>query len=1127
MQRDAHQPGSGPAGAGNTVIPDHELIRCIGRGSYGEVWLARNLMGVYRAVKIIDRGSFDSSRPYERELAGIRRYEPVSRSHDGLVDVLHIGTDHQKDRFYYIMELADDLQGDRPLDPDQYVPRTLAGLIARQGRLPAEQALRVGLALSNALVHLHQHGLVHRDVKPSNIVFIHGQPKLADIGLVAPLEEARSYVGTEGFIPPEGPGSVQADIYSLGKVLYEISTGKDRHDYPELPTLLDQAPDLELLLELNEVILHACRNDTRERYASAKDMHADLVVVFNGKSVRRLRLLEQKLGRLKRAAGPVALGALFLGLFGYHVHREQSLERESRQREVGSKMGQALAEVASGDLLEALPPLADALRLDARNREREHRVRVSAVIEQCPKLVRMWFLDGRANDIEFDPSGHRVVITRDDGAARVHDVASGRPLSPPFGSGPGLRRASFDPTGGYVMAVSEFGRATIHHAVTGKELCGIEAGAFIHNAVYSPDGLKVVLACANGMIQIWSVEQLEHPRLLREFAGGHGPVWYAAFSPDMRLLVTGGQDNTARLWHASDGRPAGPPLVHENWVKWAAFSPDSERIVTAVASAGSPSRAVVWEVSTGRRIYPELFHAGSVSSVGYSPDGLMICSSDLDGNVRLWDALTQLPQPLNATINHRSPVHRAAIAGDGRRIATACQDGSVRVWDLAGLRVVPQTREGTTGPGAAGRILAVQDRIRVWDDLWSSSPAFEFAPDLVVDHVQLNASGRVAILAGKHPRDPEAVHFEAWDLPNRNRLAGSVPGPANPNPIHCSATGEVLAIRTPEEVKVFSRSGVLIRRFPLVPAGDVLFSADDQRIALVVGDTVHVHELSSGAAVCQPLRHAFPVTVAAFDHGGRWLAASSADQIVNSCEIVVWSLATGAPAGPPLVHQDGVLGLEFSPDGRRLASASEDKTAVIWSPPTGEPLVSVRHEGQVYAARFSPDGHWLATLGSDRTTRLWDGRTGEPLTPPLQHAERVRSLSFSRDGRNLVTSDGRSQVSIWPVPVDPRPLADIADLAQLLTSASRRPPGTGNREAMRGLQSIWERLLLRYPSDFTAGLDEQVDWHLERARYGLTEKRWQAAAFHLRVLGGLKPEDARLAVWLNDAESRIKEAAGQ
>src|SRR6516164_947072 len=86
-------------------IPDHELLRRIGSGSYGEVWLARNMMGVYRAVKIVYRRSFEDQKPFDRELSGIRKFEPISRSHEGFIDVLHVDMHEKGEYFYYVMEL--------------------------------------------------------------------------------------------------------------------------------------------------------------------------------------------------------------------------------------------------------------------------------------------------------------------------------------------------------------------------------------------------------------------------------------------------------------------------------------------------------------------------------------------------------------------------------------------------------------------------------------------------------------------------------------------------------------------------------------------------------------------------------------------------------------------------------------------------------------------------------------------------------------------------------------------------------------------------------------------------------------------------------------------------------------
>src|SRR5438552_12631240 len=88
------------------AIHEHELLRRIGHGAYGEVWLARNALGAYRAVKVVYRKDFEDSRPFEREFNGIKKFEPISRSHEGLVNILQVG--RHEDYFYYVMELADD-----------------------------------------------------------------------------------------------------------------------------------------------------------------------------------------------------------------------------------------------------------------------------------------------------------------------------------------------------------------------------------------------------------------------------------------------------------------------------------------------------------------------------------------------------------------------------------------------------------------------------------------------------------------------------------------------------------------------------------------------------------------------------------------------------------------------------------------------------------------------------------------------------------------------------------------------------------------------------------------------------------------------------------------------------------
>jgi len=278
----------------NPVIPDHEVLRKIGGGAYGEVWLARGVTGALRAVKVVWREDFEDARGFEREFEGILKFEPISRDHPALVNILHVGRSVEagsKDAvfYYYVMELGDDVTNGQEINPIEYEPRTLRADTQQAVGVQWDTAtcIDVGLRLSEALDHLHERGLAHRDVKPSNVIFVNGRAKLADIGLVA-LRGQRTFVGTEGFVPPEGPGSAQADVYSLGKVLYEIATGKDRLSFPELPDTIPSGVDRKRWLELNRIICDVCEpRISKRKISSASDLAEALRRMQRGKRRRQ------------------------------------------------------------------------------------------------------------------------------------------------------------------------------------------------------------------------------------------------------------------------------------------------------------------------------------------------------------------------------------------------------------------------------------------------------------------------------------------------------------------------------------------------------------------------------------------------------------------------------------------------------------------------------------------------------------------------------------------------------------------------------------------------------------------------------------------------------------------------
>jgi CHASE2 domain-containing sensor protein len=269
-----------PAGTQSAPqIPGYALLRCVGRGAYGEVWLARNHIGTYNAVKVVFRNRLPEARAYEREFRGIRRYTPVSLRHPGLVKILHVGRDDNAQYFHYVMELGDDEAAGQKIDPETYQPRNFAKDLAQKGHLPVAKCIAMGIALCEPLEFLHSRGLMHRDIKPANIIFFDGIPKLADVGLVTEYTrnpDDMSYMGTEGYMA-ESPTKPSSDIYSFGKVLYEALTGLDRRQFPALPDWISSNNDVAEFMALNSIILRCCDRNPAKRYQHGGELHEALL----------------------------------------------------------------------------------------------------------------------------------------------------------------------------------------------------------------------------------------------------------------------------------------------------------------------------------------------------------------------------------------------------------------------------------------------------------------------------------------------------------------------------------------------------------------------------------------------------------------------------------------------------------------------------------------------------------------------------------------------------------------------------------------------------------------------------------------------------------------------------------
>jgi serine/threonine protein kinase len=287
------------------VIPGYVLISAIGRGAYGEVFLAEDATGRRVALKVVTPRPELTDKMLQRELGGLKRFLAVAESDPHLVRIHELIENLPCGGFAYAMELADSIHGHGVTD---YTPLTLRHRLRTAGRLTVSESLQIAIGLCAALEHLHRQGLVHRDVKPANVIFVHGQPKLADLGLISGESDSTSSVGTQGYHAPEGTRGPKADLFSLGKVLYEMATGCDRQDFPELPPDFPTFADSRELLGLNPVFAKACAANPDRRYPNAGRFRRDLLLLQSGVSLYRQQWIRRGLVALLIVGGVGGLG---------------------------------------------------------------------------------------------------------------------------------------------------------------------------------------------------------------------------------------------------------------------------------------------------------------------------------------------------------------------------------------------------------------------------------------------------------------------------------------------------------------------------------------------------------------------------------------------------------------------------------------------------------------------------------------------------------------------------------------------------------------------------------------------------------------------------------------------------
>jgi WD40 repeat protein/serine/threonine protein kinase/tetratricopeptide (TPR) repeat protein len=994
---------------------------------------------------------------------------------------------------------------------------------------------RIGIQVAEALEYAHGQGILHRDVKPSNLLMdTKGTVWVTDFGLAKGgdtdnLTHTGDIVGTVRYMAPErfqGQSDARSDVYSLGLTLYELMALRPAFIQRDRPKLIqevihEEPPPLRHLnraipRDLETVVQKAIAKEPGQRYARAADLAADLQRFLDDRPIlarpvqaperfwrwcRRKPALASALGLAAIALTGVTVVSTLFAYYQSQGNRELSRaysDLSDKQQKLEHEQSEALAakqktdETLNQSRRLSVTLAGERARLLAEHNDPNHALLwLAQALENAPQDAEDLQFPLRANlaSLRADrrtPASSPVLVlneqvkaTSPDGkklvteqlgkdSFRLVDAATGKSIGTQAKVAGTLRSAAFFPDGQRfvtLFTVPEGMKSRtdlcIWDAVTGKPLMAPRAFPdFVASLHMSSRTNRFLTGHSGGIVRLWDADAgelretiLDHgalvpmrtqaavtelffsrddDRILTVFhsearlwdtatgktvgepfrhEGGVYSFLTVAFSPNGKLIATGGDDRMARLWDVSTGKPVGKPMPHSHRVFRVIFSPDSQVLATSAVtdSIGRELKdeARLWRTRDGEPLGPVFQPDGSPVPT-FSPDGLLLLITG-QNYAQLWEVETSKPvgppRPTTAEpFHYDARKSSASFSADGLTLET--QAGT---WSLDAGRPLPI-------------VLPHRDPVS----------AVAFSPDgtrLITGTQRLGTGGpRYAYLWDRASGQPIGQPMEHADAittvafsPDGNLVltgSGAWDGTAKLWDGHTGKQhGPVLEYGFGSSIYVgtFSKDG---------------------RSVLLGGyakehfETARMWDVQTGKRVGAPLAHKSEVKALAYSPDGLRVVTGSGDKTAQ-----LWDAHTGKPIGEPLLHNDGVTSVAFSPDGALVLTASKDRTARLWNGLTGEALRTLKHENAVSQALFSPNGKTVFTASVDKTGRLWEVESGQPIGLPWQHPAPVLCAAFSPDGKTVVTGCDDTHARLWaaesgmvmgpPLP-HPKPVTAVA-----------------------------------------------------------------------------------------------------
>ncbi|MGC4121440.1 MAG: serine/threonine-protein kinase [Myxococcales bacterium] len=947
--------------------------------------------------------------------------------HPSIVPVYELGR-RPDGAFYYTMRLV---QG-----------RTLSAAV--KGAKDLSERLRLlghFRDVCHALAFAHSRGIIHRDVKPANVmVGAFGETVVLDWGIakIRGKDDVRSQeleqrmkslsqdtsgqtlagdaLGTPSYMSPEqAEGRVEdvderSDVWGLGGLLYELLTGHppflgttalatltlvSREPLVPVRTRESAAPP-----ELAAIAEKALSKRRDQRYQSAAEVAADVTAYMAGLRVAAYaysswELLRRFASRYKALLG--ALSAVFVATVLALISTQAALTKESaaRAREQEARVSEAAQRrVARYHLAQGYA--REAERLADERQGLAARLFAAASLQQNPAHPAS--LDP---DPAFAAQEPAAAWLRVDALSLLFQTRSHRveKLLKALPMTEAVYRAAFSPDGRLLAACDFGGQLNVWRTDGFEPVMSVQAGSSLRALAFTPDSRLVLTGGADQSVKFWDPASRTPVRILTDAASS--AIAALAVSPSGQLVAVGEHSGQLSLWDLVSGKPTRLAPAHAEMVRDLAFSPDG----TLLGSASWDKSAFVWDVAARSRRFGLTGHTDGLYGLAFSPDGTQLATAAYDRTVRLWSAATGAAL---ASLDTRNEAFAVAFSPTGHVLASADSAGVLRLFDAwtrmpeAAVRAHGSTGAVSLSFHPGGRLLAssgTDKSVRLWA-LATEGGVPRLAHEDWVYGLAWSNDGKV-LATGSWDRK-----VRLWDAGTHQLLRTLTGHEAGLMHLALSPDGRLLAsssfdatvrlwaVPSGDTVRTLASGRGLVRFADFSPDGRLVAAAANDSAALIfdaqTGELKATLEHTPGMAV-------FGV---AFSPDGRRLATSGQEKRVR-----LWDTATWTEVRRLEGHSDWSSGLAWSPDGKLLATTGKDAQVLLWEPETGRLLSRLEgHDKWVDDATFSPDGKLLASSGEDSRVVVWDVATRSPLLR-LRTARETQRSRFSPDSRKLAVAD--------------------------------------------------------------------------------------------------------------------------